>query len=608
MPGGHADPCGSFPRVARWATGRVAKPEFREHARRSYNARPAARLNSDVKEALRELILEALAELRAQNLLPEASAPPFVVERTRNREHGDFASNVALTLAKAAARKPRDVAEAICRQVANDPRLAKVEVAGPGFINFFLADAAVHAEIERIHALGEAYGRHATGGGRRVQIEFVSANPTGPLHVGHGRGAAVGDSLARVLEATGWNVSREFYYNDAGAQIDNLALSVQARCNGIEPEQPGWPADGYRGEYIRDVARDYLAKQTVHADGKDVSAAGDPADADAIRRFAVAWLRREQDLDLRAFGVAFDVYYLESSLYAEGKVERTVNELVAAGHTYEQDGALWLKTTDFGDDKDRVMRKSDGGYTYFVPDVAYHETKWRRGFERVINEQGADHHSTVTRVRAGLQALGIGIPRGWPEYVLHQMVTVMRGGEEVKLSKRAGSYVTLRDLIDEVGRDATRYFLVARKTDSQLVFDIDLARAQTNDNPVYYIQYAHARVCSVRRQLTERGIAVDGVAGLKALARLDSEFERALMSELSRYPEVVEAAAANLDPQLVAQYVRELAAAFHAYYNAHQFIVDDAGLRDARIALADAARQVLSNGLGLLGVTAPETM
>ena len=569
---------------------------------------PAARSNRYVKDSLRELILDALAELRARNVLPDASVPAFVVERTRSREHGDFASNVALTLAKAAARKPREVAKAICGHVANDPRLAKVEVAGPGFINFFLADTATHAEIQRIHALGAAYGRHASGGGRKAQIEFVSANPTGPLHVGHGRGAAVGDSLARVLEANGWNISREFYYNDAGAQIDNLALSVQARCNGIDPEQEDWPADGYRGDYISDVARDYLAKQTVHADGQDVTGAGDVTDLDAIRRFAVAWLRREQDLDLRAFGVAFDVYYLESSLYAEGKVEHTVTELVAAGHTYEQDGALWLKTTDFGDDKDRVMRKSEGGYTYFVPDVSYHETKWRRGFERVINEQGADHHSTITRVRAGLQALDIGIPPGWPEYVLHQMVTVMRGAEEVKLSKRAGSYVTLRDLIDEVGRDATRYFLVARKTDSQLIFDIDLARAQTNDNPVYYIQYAHARVCSVHRQLAERGLAADTAAGLAALARLDNEHERVLMSELSRYPEVVEAAAANLDPQLVAQYLRELAAAFHAYYNAQQFIVDDSGLRDARIALADAARQVLANGLDLLGVTAPESM
>ena len=561
-----------------------------------------------MKDALRELILEALADLRAKNELPEGAVPAFVVERTRNRDHGDFASNVALTLAKAAARKPRDIAEAIRARVATDARFTRVEIAGPGFINFFLADAAAHAEMRQIHARGADYGRNGSGAGRRAQIEFVSANPTGPLHVGHGRGAAVGDSLARVLAANAWDVTREFYYNDAGAQIDNLALSVQARCQGIEPDDARWPADGYRGDYIKDVARDFLARETVHADDRDVAANGDANDRDDIRRFAVAWLRREQDLDLRAFGVAFDVFFLESSLYSEGKVEATVGRLIDAGHTYEQDGALWLRTTDFGDDKDRVMRKAQGGYTYFVPDVAYHQDKWQRGFERVINEQGADHHSTVTRVRAGLQALDAGIPKGWPEYVLHQMVTVMRGGEEVKLSKRAGSYVTLRDLIDEVGRDATRYFLVARKTDSQLVFDIDLARAQTNDNPVYYIQYAHARVCSVRRQLAERGIAVDMTAGLAALDRLDSEHERVLMSELTRYPEVVEAAADNLDPQLVAQYLRELAAAFHGYYNAHQFIVDDAGLRDARMALAEAARQVLRNGLDLLGVTAPESM
>ena len=560
-----------------------------------------------MKDALRELIHGALATLRAQQTLPDDVTPSFVVERTRNRDHGDFACNVALTLAKQAGLKPRDIATAIVAAV-KDPRVDRIEIAGPGFINFFLGAPAMHAEVAAIIDKGSDYGRNASGGGRKLQIEFVSANPTGPLHVGHGRGAAVGDSLARVLDANGWAVTREFYYNDAGAQIDNLALSVQSRCKGIEPEQDGWPTDGYRGDYIKDVARDFLDGQTVHADGQDVSASGDVDDLDSIRRFAVAWLRREQDLDLRAFGVAFDVYFLESSLYSEGKVERTVKELIAAGRTYEKDGALWLKTTEFGDDKDRVMRKSEGGYTYFVPDVAYHEGKWRRGFERVINEQGADHHSTVNRVRAGLQALDIGIPKGWPEYVLHQMVTVMRGDEEVKLSKRAGSYVTLRDLIDEVGCDATRYFLVARKTDSQLIFDIDLARAQTNDNPVYYIQYAHARVCSVHRQLAERGLETDVMAGLHALDRLDSVHERELMSELSRYPEVVEAAALNLDPQLVAQYLRELAAAFHGYYNAHQFIVDDVVMRDARIALADAARVVLASGLDLLGVSAPESM
>jgi arginyl-tRNA synthetase len=427
--------------------------------------------------------------------------------------------------------------------------------------------------------------------------------------VGHGRAAAIGDCLARLFTATGWDVTREFYYNDAGAQIANLALSVQARCNGIEPEDPRWPADGYRGEYIKDVATAFLARESVTADGHEVRASGDAGDADAIRRFAVAWLRHEQDQDLRAFGVApFDVFFLESSLYRDGLVEKTVHELVAHGHTYEKDGALWLRTTDFGDDKDRVMRKSDGSFTYFLPDVAYHVTKWERGYRRAITELGADHHSTLMRVKAGLQALDMGIPPDWPEYVLHQMVTVMRGGEEVKISKRAGGYVTLRDLIDQVGRDATRYFLIARKSDSQLVFDIDLALSQSNDNPVYYIQYAHARVCSVQRQLAERGLAFDRDHGLANLGLLTSEHEAALMVELARYPEIIEAAAAHLEPQLIAQYLRELANGLHTWYHAQQFIVDDAAVRDARIALAMAARQVIANGLDLLGVSAPEKM
>ncbi|ANB19440.1 arginine--tRNA ligase [Dokdonella koreensis] len=561
-----------------------------------------------MKQDLRDWILQALTALQAGGSLPAGDLPDFVVERTKNRGHGDFATNAALLLAKAAGAKPRDLAATIAAALPPREGVARVDIAGPGFINIVLDGAAYTAQLRTLLAQGTAYGRNDSGRGRRVQIEFVSANPTGPLHVGHGRGAAVGDSLARVLDANGWAVTREFYYNDAGAQITNLALSVQARCKGIEPDHPAWPADGYRGDYILDVARDYMAGATVHADGQDVSGTADGDDLEAIRRFAVAWLRREQDLDLRAFGVVFDVYFLESSLYRDGKVEATVRDLIAAGHTYEHEGALWLKTTDFGDDKDRVMRKGDGSYTYFVPDVAYHVDKWRRGFERVINEQGADHHSTITRVRAGLQALDAGIPKGWPEYVLHQMVTVMRGGEEVKLSKRAGSYVTVRDLIDEVGRDATRYFLIARKTDSQLVFDIDLARAQTNDNPVFYIQYAHARVCSVRRQLAERGIAWDRDNGLARLDRLVETHEQLLLVELSRYPEVVEAAATNLDPQLLAHYLREVATAFHAWYNSHHFIVEDADVRDARLGLAEGTRQVLFNGLDLLGLSAPETM
>jgi arginyl-tRNA synthetase len=562
-----------------------------------------------VKDQLRHLVLRAIARVQAEGLLPSDAAPAFVIERTRNRDHGDFACNAALLLAKPARRNPREVAQAIVAALPSSAEIARVAVAGPGFINFFLSPTAYHEEVRRVLAAAQEYGRNGSGAQRKMQIEFVSANPTGPLHVGHGRAAAVGDCLARVLTATGWHVAREFYYNDAGAQIANLALSVQARCRNIEPDDPRWPADGYRGEYIKDVAQAFLAAESVHADGHDVRASAHVDDLDAIRRFAVAWLRHEQDEDLRAFAVApFDIFFLESSLYSDGMVQQTVHELVAHGHTYEQDGALWLRTTDFGDDKDRVMRKSDGSYTYFLPDIAYHVTKWKRGYQRAITELGADHHSTLMRVRAGLQALDMGIPKDWPEYVLHQMVTVMRGGEEVKISKRAGGYVTLRELIDAVGRDATRYFLIARKSDSQMVFDIDLALSQSNDNPVYYIQYAHARVCSVQRQLAERGIAWNRDNGLAKLELLSNEHEAALMVELARYPETIESAAANLEPQLIAQYLRELAYALHNWYNAHQFIVDDADLRDARIALAMATRQVIANGLDLLGVSAPEKM
>jgi arginyl-tRNA synthetase len=417
--------------------------------------------------------------------------------------------------------------------------------------------------------------------------------------VGHGRQAALGDAIAALLARTGWDVTREFYYNDAGAQITNLALSVQARIAESRGRAGAIPEGGYHGEYIREIAQRYAERHPDDRVG---------ADLDAVTRFAVVELRKEQDLDLQAFGVSFDVHFLESSLYTDGKVEETVRELIAHGHTYEDGGALWLRSTDFGDDKDRVMRKSDGSYTYFVPDVAYHLSKWQRGYQRAITELGADHHGSLARVHAGLQALDDGIPQGWPEYVLHQMVAVMRGGEEMKISKRAGSYVTLRDLIDEVGRDATRYFLIARKSDSHLVFDIDLARSQTNDNPVYYIQYAHARVCSVLRQREEKGLGFDRDNGLARLDRLDTEHEQALMTELSRYPELVEAAAANLEPHLLATWLRELAQAFHTYYNSYQFLVDDDDLRDARLVLVTATRQVLRNGLDLLGLSAPEKM
>ncbi|KZX56088.1 arginine--tRNA ligase [Halioglobus sp. HI00S01] len=561
-----------------------------------------------MKEKISQLIEQALAVLVEQQQLPADTTPRIQIDRTKDKSHGDLASNIALTLAKAAGMKPRDLATLICEALPVSDILDRTEIAGPGFINFFLSQGSSRAVVRQVLEQGEAFGRNNTGEGRRVQVEFVSANPTGPLHVGHGRGAAVGDSICRLLAATGWDVASEFYYNDAGAQIDNLARSVQARCQGLSPESPEWPEDGYRGDYIADVAKAYLAGETVDAADKHVTSATDPADTEAIRQFAVAYLRREQDLDLKAFAVNFDLYFLESSLYESGAVEETVARLIDQGHTYEDGGALWLRTTDFGDDKDRVMRKTDGGYTYFLPDVAYHLNKWQRGFERVINEQGADHHSTVTRVRAGLQALDKGIPAGWPDYVLHQMVTVMRDGEEVKISKRAGSYVTLHDLIDEVGRDATRYFLVARGPSSQLTFDIDLALSQSNDNPVYYIQYAHARVCSIMRKLAEEGGSWDREAALADLDQLQEEHETALLRRLDRYPEVVANAARDSEPHTVANYLKDLAGDFHAWYNAHKTLVEDTQVRNARLALSEAVRQVIANGLDLLGVSAPESM
>ena len=562
-----------------------------------------------MKPHLRALVTQAIDALRAAGTLPaDVATPEFVVERPRERTHGDFSTNAAMLLARPARSNPRVLAQALVAALPAGADISKVEIAGPGFINFHLAPAAYEREVARVLEQGAAYGRNDSGRGVRVGVEYVSANPTGPLHVGHGRAGAIGDSIARVLDANGWDVAREYYYNDAGVQIDNLARSVQARAQGKGPGDAGWPEDGYRGEYIADVAAAYLRGDTIEFEGHVVTGAGNPGDVDAIRVFAVAALRREQNADLAAFGVTFDTYFLESSLYADDSVEATVAELVAHGHTYEEGGALWLRSTDFGDDKDRVMRKSDGSYTYFVPDVAYHRSKWQRGYRRAITELGADHHGSLARVRAGLQALDAGIPQGYPEYVLHQMVTVMRGGEEVKLSKRAGSYLTLRDLIEEAGRDATRWFLVARKPDSQLTFDIDRARSQSNDNPVFYVQYAHARVCSLLRQAREKGYTPDLANGAANLHRLDDAPSQALMVEVARYPEVVEAAAQALEPHLVAQYLRELAYAFHTCYHAQPILVDDADLRDARLAASVATRQVLANGLGLLGVGAPETM
>jgi arginyl-tRNA synthetase len=561
-----------------------------------------------MKQLLTQLIQQALDSLVAQHELPDNIAPHIQIDRTRDQGHGDLASNIALSLAKQAGKKPRDLAAAICAELPQASFVERTEIAGPGFINFFLSQSSNQAVVHRIIEQGSNYGTSNQGQGRKVQVEFVSANPTGPLHVGHGRGAAIGDCLCRLLRTTGWEVSSEFYYNDAGQQIDNLARSVQARCKGLGPEAESWPQDGYRGDYIKDVAAAFLRGDKIDAQDQHVVGSSDSDNLDDVRHFAVAYLRREQDIDLKAFAVDFDIYFLESSLYDSGQVAKTVDYLIENGHSYQHDGAMWLRTTDFGDDKDRVMRKSDGNYTYFLPDVAYHLNKWQRGFVRVINEQGADHHSTVTRVRAGLQALGQGIPQGWPDYVLHQMVTVMRGGEEVKLSKRTGNYVTLRELIDEVGLDATRYFLIARGPNSQLTFDIDLALSQTNDNPVYYIQYAHARVCSLMRKLSDHGWQWQSESALQHLHLLREEAEKALLRNLDRYPEMVENAASNNEPHNIATYLRELAAEFHSYYNAHKMLLEDQDLRNARVALSVAVRQVLANGLDLLGVSSPEHM
>nr|WP_233398673.1 arginine--tRNA ligase [Luteimonas sp. MC1828] len=566
-------------------------------------------LPAPVKSKLQALVDQGIAILRERGTLPaDLVTPAFVIERPKDRTHGDFSSNAAMVLAKPARSNPRAIAQALAEAIPTGGDIAAVEIAGPGFLNFRLAPDAWQRQLREVHAQGSTYGRNDSGAGRVAGVEYVSANPTGPLHVGHGRAAVIGDCIARVLDANGWKVAREYYYNDAGVQIENLAHSVQARAKGLTPDDAGWPEAGYRGDYIADVARAFLDRASVDVEDHVVTGSGDADDFDAIRRFAVAWLRKEQHGDLAAFGVDFDVYFLESSLYADGKVEETVAALVAAGHTYEEGGALWLRSTDFGDDKDRVMRKSDGTYTYFVPDVAYHLGKWQRGYERAITELGADHHGSLARVKAGLQALDAGIPQGYPEYVLHQMVTVMRGGEEVKLSKRAGSYLTLRDLIDEAGRDATRWFLVARKPDSQLVFDIDLARSQSLDNPVYYVQLSHARICGLLRQLDERGLAFNLDNGLAQPLDLDSAATHLLITAISRWPELLAVAGQLLEPHLVAQYLLELAQAFQTYYNDHQFLVDDGDLRDGRLALALATRQVLANGLDVLGVQAPEAM
>jgi arginyl-tRNA synthetase len=538
----------------------------------------------DLKEDFRRILEDAV-----RAVAPEASGLEIHIERPKNPEHGDLSSNIAMQLSKQLKRNPREIAqkmlEATAAAVAGSSALQSITIAGAGFLNARFRSAAQVGIVRRILNEGRNFGRTAAGKGAKVQVEFVSANPTGPLHVGHGRQAALGDAIAALYEAQGYAVTREFYYNDAGAQIDKLAGSVQARARGLKPGDKGWPEEGYAGEYIEDIAKEVPNKD----------------DLDAIRRHAIAYLRKEQDADLQAFGVKFDVYYLESSLYGEGKVDNVVEIWKKNQKSYERDGALWLRTTDYGDDKDRVVRKSDGSYTYFAPDVAYHVTKWQRGFRKVINVQGSDHHSTVTRVRAGLQALGLGIPQGYPDYVLHSLVKVMRGGAEVKISKRAGAYVTLRDLIDWVGRDAVRFFLASRKADSEFVFDVDLAREKTLENPVYYVQYAHARVCSVFSQ----GFAPPDAF---AVELLNTEKELQLARRLEEYPEVIAVAAKELAPHAVAFYLRSLAAEFHSYYNAERILVPNEELQMARLALCAAVREVLASGLSLLGVSAPEKM
>jgi arginyl-tRNA synthetase len=561
-------------------------------------------------QAKRDL-LKALGEALRQ-VAPDADASfTPVFEAPKQAAHGDLAVTAAMQLAKPLKKNPRELATALVAALQAQPAVQQwvsaVEIAGPGFINLRLKPEAKQSVVADVLSAGDQFGRQPATE-RKVLVEFVSANPTGPLHVGHGRQGALGDALCNLFETQGQQVTREFYYNDAGVQIGTLATSTQARIKGLKPGDADWPESAYNGDYIADIAADFMAKKTVKADDREFTASGDADDLDGIRQFAVAYLRHEQDLDLKAFGVRFDNYYLESSLYTSGRVEAAVNKLIAAGKTYEDGGALWLRSTDYGDDKDRVMRKSDGGYTYFVPDVAYHIAKWERGYVQCVNIQGSDHHGTIARVRAGLQAAGVGIPQGWPDYVLHKMVTVMKNGEEVKISKRAGSYVTLRDLIEWTSKDAVRFFLISRKADTEFTFDVDLALKTNDENPVFYVQYAHARMSKVMRDwAAERGGDLAALPQAR-LALLAAPSELTLMSKLAEYPGMLTQAALGLAPHDVAFYLRDLAGAFHSYYAAERFLVDDVELTRARVALLAATAQVLRNGLALLGVSAPDKM
>ena len=554
-------------------------------------------------------LLETLATV-LEAMSPGAGAKA-IFESPKVAAHGDLATTVAMQLAKPLKLNPRALAEnlrgALLATPAFQAWVESIDIAGPGFLNIKLKNAAKQQTVKEILAQGTRFGSQKMHG-KRLMVEFVSANPTGPLHVGHGRQAALGDAICNLFQTQGWDVYREFYYNDAGVQIATLATSTQMRAQGLKPGDAGWPsgenANAYNGDYIGDIAEDFLAKKTVASDDRKFTAGGDVNDLDDIRQFAVAYLRHEQDLDLKAFSVKFDNYYLESSLYTSNRVANTVQKLIDAGKTYEQDGALWLKSTEYGDDKDRVMRKRDGTFTYFVPDLAYHISKFERGFDKVLNIQGTDHHGTIARMRAGLQAVGVGIPQGFPDYLLHTMVRVMRGGEEVKISKRAGSYVTLRDLIEWTSKDAVRFFLLSRKPDTDYVFDIDLALSKNNDNPVYYVQYAHARICSV---LAAWGGDVARLTQVD-LSPLQSPQAMGLMLLLAKYPEMLTAAAFDFSPHDVTFYLRELSAAYHSYYDVERILVDDEPVKKARLALVAATAQVLHNGLAILGVSAPKKM
>lgn len=553
---------------------------------------PVEQLRREIERVLRDMGVEQQVDV--------------TLERPRNPEHGDYATNVAMALARPLHRSPRQIAEELVGRLDTSAAgIASAELAGPGFINFRLPSDFLRAGLAGIVSMGDRYGRSDVGGGERVVVEFVSANPTGPLHIGHGRQAALGDAVAELLTWTGWSVHREFYYNDAGEQIARLTRSVWARYRQELGEDVPFPEDGYHGMYVTELARDLVREHGDRYRGDET-----PAALDEMRRFAVRALRAEQNRDLEELGVRFDEFFLESSLYDSGRVEATIARLRETGLAYEKDGALWLRTTEFGDDKDRVMVKSTGHPTYFLPDVAYHVTKWERGFRRAINVQGADHHGTVARVRAGVRALGL--PEGYPEYVLHQMVLVMRGGAEAKFSKRAGDYVTLRDLFQEVGVDVTRYFFLMRRPDAQLTFDLDLALDHSEKNPVYKVQYAHARMAAIFRKLGVTAEEVD--AGRADLALLTHPTEAALVKVLLRFPEVVESAAARHTPHSVSEYLEEVAGEVNSWYHTGNLepALRVAGVPEelsrARRVLARAVQIVIANGLAVLGVTAPERM